>query len=52
MSGEKTVTSTFEEVPEGTEVTEVLEIPAAWPDNAIGGWKDALDNLADRLEGE
>ena len=50
MSGEISVTFTFEEVPDGTEVTVVLEISAAWPDDAIGGWKDALDNLAKMLE--
>lgn len=45
MSGEMTVTITFEEVPDGTEVTVRLEIPAVWPDEAIGGWEAALENL-------
>lgn len=52
MSGEMTVTSTFEEVENGTEVTVVLEMPAAWPDDAIGGWKDALGHLEALLEDE
>lgn len=52
MSGEMTVTSTFEEVENGTEVTVVLEMPAAWPDDAIGGWKDALGHLEALLEAE
>lgn len=49
MSGEMTITSTFEEVEDGTEVTVVLEIPAAWPDDAIGGWADALGHLESLL---
>lgn len=48
-SGEMTVTTSFDEVADGTEVTVTLEMPAAWPDNAIGGWSDALDHLAELL---
>ncbi len=51
MPGEMTVTITFEEVPDGTAVTVRLEIPAAVPDEAIGGWEAALGNLAARMEG-
>jgi uncharacterized protein YndB with AHSA1/START domain len=50
MDGEMTVTITFEDVPDGTEVAVSIEIPAAWPDQAIGGWESALGNLAERLE--
>lgn len=46
MSGEMTVTITFDGVPDGTAVTVRIEIPAAWPDDAIGGWEAALGNLA------
>jgi uncharacterized protein YndB with AHSA1/START domain len=52
MDGEMTVTITFDDVPDGTEVTVLLEIPATWPDGAIGGWEAALGNLAARLGGE
>lgn len=45
MAGDMTVTITFDDVPEGTEVTVRLEIPATWPDEAIGGWEAALGNL-------
>jgi hypothetical protein len=46
-----TVTITFEEIPDGTDVRVRIEITAEWPDEAIGGWADALDNLAARLDG-
>ena len=49
MDGEMTVTITLDDVPDGTEVTVFLEIPATWPDEAIGGWEAALGNLAERL---
>lgn len=49
MSGEMTVTITFEDVPDGTKVTVRIEIPAAWPDEAIGGWEAALGNLEQLL---
>lgn len=52
MAGEMTITTTFDEVPDGTEVTVTIELPAAWPDDAIGGWSDALDHLVARLEDE
>lgn len=51
MDGEMTVTITFDEVPDGTEVTVRIEIPAEWPDEAIGGWEAALGNLGTLLEG-
>lgn len=51
MDGEMTVTITFDEVAEGTEVTVLLEIPSGWPDEAIGGWEAALGNLAEVLDG-
>ncbi len=51
MDGEMTVTITFDDVPDGTEVTVLVEIPAAWPDDAISGWEDALGNLAELLAG-
>lgn len=50
MEGEMRVTITFEEELEGTDVTVNIAIPAAWPDEAIGGWADALENLAAFLE--
>lgn len=50
MSGEMTITITFDHVPDGTEVTVRIEIPAAWPDEAIGGWEAALENLAGLFE--
>lgn len=46
MDGEMTVTITFDDVPDGTEVMVRIEIPATWPDEAIGGWEAALGNLA------
>lgn len=49
LAGEMTVTTTFEDDPDGTDVTVRLEIPVDWPDGAIGGWKDALENLAGLL---
>lgn len=45
MDGEMTVTIEFDEVPAGTDVTVRIEMPAHWPDEAIGGWADALENL-------
>jgi uncharacterized protein YndB with AHSA1/START domain len=53
MTGEMTVTVTFEEVPDGTEVTVVQEgIPTAIPtDNAMEGWTSSLENLAGLVEG-
>lgn len=51
MDGEMTVTGFFEEAPDGTEVTVRIEIPAAWPDEAIGGWEAALANLSRHFEG-
>jgi uncharacterized protein YndB with AHSA1/START domain len=50
MTGEMTVTITFDEVPEGTEVNVRIEIPTEWPDEAIGGWEAALENLDSFLE--
>lgn len=50
MDGEMTVTITFDEVPDGTEVTVRIEVPAEWPDEAIGGWEVALGNLAGLLQ--
>lgn len=52
MPGEMTVTVAFEAVPEGTEVTVVMAVPADWPDDGIAGWEAALGNLAERLAGE
>jgi uncharacterized protein YndB with AHSA1/START domain len=49
MAGKMTVTITFDDAQDGTEVTVRLEIPAAWPDEAIGGWEAALGYLAQRL---
>ena len=48
-----TVTVTFEEVPEGTEITARQEgIPEAIPpSDANEGWTDSLSNLADLVEG-
>lgn len=37
MDGEVTVTITFDDAPDGTEVTVRIEIPAVWPDEAFGG---------------
>ncbi|WP_458208052.1 SRPBCC family protein [Haladaptatus sp. NG-SE-30] len=53
MAGEMTVTVTFEEVPEGTEVTAHQEgIPEAIPpSDANEGWNDSLSNLAKLVEG-
>lgn len=51
MAGEMTVTITFDDVPDGTEVTVLIGIPAAWPDEAIGGWEAALGNLAELVDG-
>lgn len=47
--GEMTVTVTFEEVPQGTEVTVHQEnIPEAVPpSDANAGWNDSLESLAD-----
>ena len=47
MAGEMTVTVTFEEVPDGTEVTvRQTGIPEDIPvENATEGWTDSLDNL-------
>lgn len=50
MTGEMIVTITFDDVPDGTEVNVRIEIPAAWPDEAIGGWEAALENLDSFLE--
>lgn len=50
MDAETTVTITFEEAPGGTEVNVVMEVPAEWPDDGIGGWEAALGNLAELLE--
>lgn len=50
MTGEMTVTITFDEIPDGTEVTVRIEIPAEWPDEAIGGWAAALENVDRFLE--
>lgn len=52
MDGEMTVTTTFDEVTDGTDVTVRLEIPEPWPDGAIGGWEAALGNLATMLQDE
>lgn len=49
MDGEMTVTISFDEVEDGTAVHVLLEVPAPWPDEAIGGWEAALGNLADRF---
>lgn len=46
-----TVTITFEAVPDGTEVSVEMEVPAEWPDDGIAGWEAALGNLTERLEG-
>lgn len=48
MTGEMTVTITFEEVVDGTEVTVVQEgIPEGIPvDDATAGWTGSLENLA------
>ncbi len=53
MAGEMTVTVTFEEVPEGAEVTVRQEgIPEAIPPrDATEGWTDSLSNLAELVEG-
>ncbi|WP_129113718.1 SRPBCC domain-containing protein [Halegenticoccus tardaugens] len=47
MAGEMTVTITFEEVADGTELTVVQEgIPENIPvDDAEAGWTDSLENL-------
>ncbi len=52
MAGEMTVTVTFEDVPDGTEVTVHQEgIPEAIPvEDANAGWNDSLGNLAELVE--
>ncbi len=52
MAGEMTVTATFEEVPDGTEITVRQEgIPEAIPpSDANEGWNDSLENLAELVE--
>lgn len=52
MAGEMTVTTTFEEVPDGTEITVRQEgIPEAIPpSDANEGWNDSLSNLADVVQ--
>ena len=54
MAGEMTVTITFEEVPEGTEVTVRQEgIPEAIPpSDANEGWNDSLSKLAGIVEAD
>ncbi|WP_433634738.1 SRPBCC family protein [Halomicrococcus sp. NG-SE-24] len=53
MAGEMTVTVTFEEIPEGTEVTVRQEgIPQAIPpEDSHAGWTDSLGQLAGLVEG-
>ena len=53
MADEMTVTVTFEEVPEGTEVTVRQEgIPEAIPpEDSHAGWTDSLGQLAGLVEG-
>lgn len=52
MAGEMRTTTTFEEVPDGTEVTvHQEELPEAIPpEDARAGWTDSLGNLADIVE--
>lgn len=52
MASEMTVTVTFEEVPDGTEITVRQEgIPEAIPpSDASDGWNDSLGNLAKLVE--
>lgn len=52
MAGDMTTTVTFEEVPDGTEVTvRQAGIPEAIPpEDADEGWTDSLENLADVVE--
>ncbi|WP_306055670.1 SRPBCC domain-containing protein [Natronococcus wangiae] len=52
MAGEMTTTVTFEEVPDGTEVTvRHAGIPEAIPpSDANEGWIDSLENLANVVE--
>lgn len=53
MAGEMTTTVTFEEVPDGTEVTaRQAGIPENIPpQDANEGWNDSLGNLAELVEG-
>lgn len=53
MAGEMTVTATFEDVPDGTELTvRQTGIPEGIPpEDANEGWLDSLGNLADLVEG-
>ncbi|WP_323173299.1 SRPBCC domain-containing protein [Natrialba sp. PRR66] len=52
MAGEMTVTVTFEDVPDGTEITvRQAGIPEAVPpSDANEGWNDSLENLAAIVE--
>ena len=52
MTGEMTVTVTFRDIPEGTEVTVHQENipPAIPPSDANEGWADSLSNLASVVE--
>ncbi|WP_227380101.1 SRPBCC family protein [Haladaptatus halobius] len=52
MAGEMTTTVTFEDVPDGTEVTaRQAGIPEAIsPEDANEGWNDSLENLADIVQ--
>lgn len=52
MAGEMTLTVTFEEVSDGTEVTVVqTNLPEAIrPEDSTSGWTDSLENLARLVE--
>ena len=52
MAGETTTTITFEEVPDGTEVTvHQVGLPEVMsPEDSREGWTDSLGNLADIVE--
>lgn len=52
MTGEMTITVTFEAVDDGTEVTVVQEgLPSVVdPEDARDGWNDSLDNLTRLVE--